>query len=63
MPDLDINIYVGVLHSSTEEKIVPTPCSHLADHLKRRNRVVCRVRGEGLCFINAAATCLNRTIT
>ena len=38
--------------------ILPTPWSHLEDHLNRRSRFVCRVRGDGLCFINAVATCL-----
>ena len=37
---------------------MPTPWSHLEHHLKRRNRVVNRVRSDGLCFINAVATCL-----
>ena len=60
MPGLDVNFYAGVLHSSTEETILPTPWSHLADHMKRRNRVVHRVRGDGLCFINAVATCLEQ---
>ena len=60
MPGLDVISYAGVLHSSTEETILPTPWSHLADLLKRRNRVVHRVRGDGICFINAVDTCLEQ---
>ena len=29
MPGLDVNFYAGVLPSSTEETILPTPWSHL----------------------------------
>ena len=57
---LGCKFYAGVLQFSTEETILPTPWNHLADHLKRRNREVCRVRGDGLCFINAVGTCLEQ---
>ena len=58
MPGFDENFYLGVLLFSTDQTILPTPGSHLEDHLKRRSRVVCRVRGDGLIFSNAVVTCL-----
>ena len=42
---------------STEETILPTAWTNL-QHLRRRNRVVHPVSGNGFCFINAVAKCV-----
>ena len=44
--------------SSTEETILPTAWTSLQQHLRRRNRVVHRVSGNGFCFFNAVAKSL-----
>ena len=43
---------------STEETILPTAWTNLQQHLRRRNRVVHRVSGNGFCFLNAVAKSL-----
>ena len=54
-----MSIFMQVYYILALRIDLPTPWSYLADHLKR-NRVVCRVRGDGLCFINAVATSLEQ---
>ena len=43
---------------STEETILPTAWTNLQQHLRRRNRVVHTVSGNGFCFLNAVAKSL-----
>ena len=43
---------------STEETILPTASTNLQQHLRRRNRVVHPVSGNGFCFLNAVAKSL-----
>ena len=43
---------------STEETVLPTAWTNLQQCLRRRNRVVHRVSGNGFCFHNAIAKSL-----
>ena len=58
IPGFDVNFYAGVLLLALSKQFCLHHGGHLEEHLKRSNRVVHRVRGDELCFINAIAMCL-----